>query len=187
MIRRGLALLVFLSLAVSPSLGQEKNPVVVVDTSMGKFKIELFQDKAPITVKNFLQYADDHHYDGTLFHRVIKGFMIQGGGLDMQMTQKPTRGAIKNESSNGLANKRGTVAMARTGQPDSATSQFFVNVVDNAFLDKANAKDGVGYCVFGQVVDGMDVVDKIRAVATKAGDVPVTPVVITSIKRVDKK
>jgi len=173
-------------LAVSPAASQQKNPMVVIDTSMGTIKVELFQDKAPITVKNFLQYVDDKHYDGTIFHRVIKDFMIQGGGLDQVMKEKPTRPAIKNESTNGLANVRGTLAMARTPQPDSATSQFFINVVDNAFLDKAQAKDKVGYCVFGKVVEGLDVADKIRAVQTGPGDVPVNAVMIKSVRRLGK-
>jgi cyclophilin family peptidyl-prolyl cis-trans isomerase len=172
--------------AAAPAAFQEMNPTVVMDTSLGTIKIELFKDKAPITVKNFLQYVDDKHYDGTLFHRVIKDFMIQGGGKDQQMKLKPTRQSIKNESTNGLSNARGTIAMARTGQPDSATSQFFINVVDNTRLDKATALDGIGYCVFGKVVDGMDVADKIRAVST-ANDVPVNQVVIKSIRRIDKK
>jgi len=125
-------------------LGGGKNPVVEMDTSEGKIKIELFADKAPITVKNFLKYVDDKHYDGTIFHRVISNFMIQGGGFEPGLKEKQTRDPIKNESSNGVANKRGTLAMARTNVPDSATSQFFINVKDNAFLDKANAGDGVG-------------------------------------------
>jgi peptidyl-prolyl cis-trans isomerase B (cyclophilin B) len=175
-------------LAVSSAVSQDKNnPVVVMETSMGDIKIELFQDKAPITVGNFLKYADDKHYDGTLFHRVIDKFMIQGGGYDEQMKLKPTRPGIKNESDNGLSNVRGTLAMARTSDPDSATSQFFINVVDNARLDKANFDDKVGYCVFGKVIDGMDVVDKIKAVKTGKKDVPVDSVVIKSVKRVEKK
>jgi cyclophilin family peptidyl-prolyl cis-trans isomerase len=166
---------------------EQANPVVVMDTSMGTIKMELFQDKAPITVKNFLQYVDDKHYDGTLYHRVIKDFMIQGGGMNLQNDLKPTRPPIKNESTNGLSNARGTIAMARTPQPDSATSQFFINVVDNTKLDKANAQDKVGYCVFGKVIEGMDVADKIRAVQTGAKDAPVNQVVIKSVRRLDKK
>jgi cyclophilin family peptidyl-prolyl cis-trans isomerase len=163
-----------------------ENPVVVVDTSLGTFKVELDQDKAPTTVKNFLGYVDDKFYDGTTFHRIIPGFMIQGGGMEPGMKPKKTKAPIKNESTNGLANKRGTIAMARTSVPDSATSQFFVNVVDNGFLDKRQAQDGVGYCVFGKVTEGMDVVDKIRNVKTAAGDVPEQDVVIKSIRRADK-
>jgi cyclophilin family peptidyl-prolyl cis-trans isomerase len=174
-------------LAGSAPAAQDKNPIVVIDTSMGPIKIELFQNKAPITVKNFLQYVDEKHYDGTIFHRVIKDFMIQGGGMDQQMKQKPNRPAIKNESTNGLSNARGTIAMARTSVPDSATSQFFINVVNNTMLDKANTPDKVGYCVFGKVLDGMDVADKIRAVQTGANDVPTKQVVIKSVRRVDNK
>jgi peptidyl-prolyl cis-trans isomerase B (cyclophilin B) len=164
------------------------NPVVQMDTSLGTITIELFEDQAPITVKNFLAYVDAGHYDGTVFHRVIKDFMIQGGGMTPGLKEKPTQAPIKNESANGLANKRGTLAMARTNVPDSATSQFFINTVDNAFLDRARAQDKVGYCVFGQVTSGMDVVDKIRAVPTgnsgRHSDVPRTDVIITAVRRV---
>jgi len=160
---------------------------VVVDTSLGTIKIELDAAKAPGTVKNFLSYVDESFYDGTIFHRVIPNFMIQGGGFEPGMRQKPTKGQIKNESSNGLANARGTIAMARTNVPDSATSQFFINLKDNSFLNKAEAQDGVGYCVFGKVTEGMDVVDKIKAVRTTNkgghGDVPLEDVVINSIRR----
>lgn len=180
-----------LGATATQSFAQAKgNPMVVMETSMGTIKIELFADKAPITVKNFLSYVEDKHYDGTIYHRVIKDFMIQGGGFDADMKQKKTKAPITNESGNGLMNTRGTLAMARTGDPDSATSQFFINTVDNGFLDKAKARDGVGYCVFGRVVEGMDVVDKIRAVATgqKAGmsDVPSDTVSIKSVKKADK-
>jgi len=179
-----------------------KNPVVVVKTSQGTIKIELFEDKAPATVKNFLDYVKDKHYDGTIFHRVIPNFMIQGGGFEkglskatsrqeIQGKEKKTKDAIKNEAGNGVANKRGTVAMARTSEPDSATAQFFINVKDNAFLDRANSQDGVGYCVFGKVVEGLDVVDKIKEVRTKQlvpgfRDVPVEDVVIESVRREEK-
>jgi peptidyl-prolyl cis-trans isomerase B (cyclophilin B) len=160
---------------------------VVMETSLGTMTVELYPDKAPVTVKNFLDYVDEGFFDGTVFHRVIPNFMIQGGGMEPGMKQKKTRATIKNESSNGLANKRGTLAMARTSVPDSATAQFFINVTDNGFLDKAQAGDGVGYCVFGMVVEGMDVVDKIKAVKTTSksghGDVPVTDVVIQSVRR----
>jgi cyclophilin family peptidyl-prolyl cis-trans isomerase len=170
-------------------LGQGKNPVVEMDTSEGKIKIELFADKSPVTVKNFLKYVDDKHYDGTIFHRVISDFMIQGGGFAPGMKEKRTRAPIKNESANGVANKRGTLAMARTGIPDSATSQFFINVKDNAFLDKANARDKVGYAVFGRVIEGLDVVDRIRKVETadRGGheSVPVRDVAIKSVRRVN--
>ena len=161
---------------------------VVLETSLGSVTIELYPDKAPETVKNFLAYVDDKSYDGTIFHRVIKDFMIQGGGFEPGMKQKKTRSPIKNESANGLSNTRGTVAMARTSEPHSATGQFFVNVVDNGFLDKAQSRDGVGYCVFGKVTQGMDVLDKIRAVktTTKSGhqDVPVQDVTINTARRV---
>src|SRR6516164_2044748 len=161
--------------------------VVVMETSLGTIKLELYPDKAPVTAENFLAYVDEGFYDGTVFHRVIPNFMIQGGGMEPGMRQKKTKPAIKNESANGLGNQRGTVAMARTNVPDSATAQFFINVTDNGFLDKSQARDGVGYCVFGKVIEGLDVVDKIKAVKTtkKAGhdDVPVTDVVIQSARR----
>ena len=178
-------------MAVGTGLAQQKNPVVEIDTSMGKIKVELFADKSPITVKNFLKYVDDKHYDGTIFHRVISNFMIQGGGMVPGLKEKKTGEPIKNESSNGLSNKRGTLAMARTNDPDSATAQFFINVKNNDFLDKANARDGVGYAVFGRVIEGMDVVDKIRQVETgnrgPHENVPVQDVVIKSIRRSDSK
>ena len=175
-------------LAAFTASAQSANPSVVVKTSMGSFTIELFPDKAPETVKNFLQYVDEGFYSGTIFHRVIDGFMVQGGGLDKNMTKKATRAPIVNEAGNKLKNTVGTVAMARTGEPNSATAQFFVNVKDNAFLDyRDSSREGIGYCVFGKVVQGMDVVNRIKAVPTgvKNGmrDVPVTPVVIESITR----
>ncbi len=178
-------------MSVGTGLAQEKNPVVEIDTSMGKIKkVELFADKAPITVKNFLKYTEDKHYDGTIFHRVIKDFMIQGGGMESGMKEKKTGPGIKNESSNGLSNVKGTLAMARTSNPDSATAQFFINVKDNLFLDKAKARDKVGYAVFGKVIAGMDVVEKIKQVetATRGGhdDVPVQDVVIRSVRRLAK-
>jgi peptidyl-prolyl cis-trans isomerase A (cyclophilin A) len=151
-------------------------------TSSGDIVLDLDRSKAPKSVENFVQYVKAGHYDGTIFHRVIPGFMIQGGGMKPDMSEKPTRAPIPLESRNGLQNQRGTVAMARTMDPNSATSQFFINTVDNAFLDQANSRDGNGYAVFGRVVEGMDVVDKIRAVpTTSAGphqNVPVTPVII---------
>jgi cyclophilin family peptidyl-prolyl cis-trans isomerase len=169
-------------------LNQGKNyPQVLMETSMGPIKIELFEDLAPITVKNFLQYVDDKFYDGTIFHRVIADFMIQGGGFEPDMKEKAVRPAIKNESDNKLANHRATLAMARTDEPNSATAQFFINVKDNSFLNKAQAKDGVGYAVFGRVMDGMDVVDKIKVVTTDRKDAPLEDVVIKSVRRVDKK
>jgi len=163
------------------------NTQVVMETSEGTVTIELEDDKAPKTVENFLGYVDEGFYDNTIFHRVIADFMIQGGGFEPGMNQKKTRATIQNESSNGLANKRGTLAMARTSAPHSASSQFFVNVKDNDFLDKARSQDGVGYCVFGKVVEGMDVVDRIRktATTTRSGhqDVPTRDVVIKSMRR----
>jgi cyclophilin family peptidyl-prolyl cis-trans isomerase len=166
------------------------NPVVALETSMGTITISLFQDKAPISVRNFLSYVKEGYYDGLVFHRVIKDFMIQGGGMDADMVQKKTKFAIKNEATNGLKNKRGTLAMARTNVVDSATSQFFINTVDNAFLDnRGKTPDLFGYAVFGEVTGGMDVVDAIRAVKTgkKAGhsDVPLEPVTILSAKVVE--
>ncbi len=164
--------------AAIPALAQK----VLLDTSMGQIVIALDAAKAPKSVANFLEYVKSGHYDGTIFHRVIPDFMIQGGGFDASMNQKPTRAPIPLESKNGLSNVRGSVAMARTSVPDSATAQFFINVKDNAFLDAANARDGAGYAVFGKVVSGMDVVDKIWAqpTANKGSyqNVPVTPVVI---------
>ena len=165
----------------------DSSTVVVMETSLGTIQLELDDGKAPGTVQNFLQYVDDQFYDNTIFHRVIADFMVQGGGLKPGFKQKKTRTAIKNESSNGLSNTRGTIAMARLSAPDSATAQFFINVTDNVALDKAQAKDQVGYCVFGKVTEGLDVVDKIRAVKTgrRSGyqDVPLTDVVIRSIRR----
>jgi peptidyl-prolyl cis-trans isomerase B (cyclophilin B) len=166
----------------------EKNPVVLMSTSMGEIRIELDAVNAPITTKNFLDYANAGHYDGLIFHRVIRGFMIQGGGMDPQMREKKNNGPIKNEAANGLKNKLGSVAMARTNVVDSATSQFFINVKDNDFLDhKSTAPAEYGYAVFGQVIGGMDVVHSIETVKTgpRAGhdDVPVTAVVINSVKR----
>ena len=158
------------------------------ETTMGSFTVELFEKEAPLSAQNFLDYVDSGHFDGTVFHRVIPGFVIQGGGLTSDMRQKQTRAPIRNEADNGLKNRRGTLSMARTNDPHSATSQFFVNLVDNAFLDPG--RGGAGYAVFGAVVEGMDVVDKIAAVKTgsKGGhqDVPVTPIEVTSARRVDK-
>jgi peptidyl-prolyl cis-trans isomerase A (cyclophilin A)/peptidyl-prolyl cis-trans isomerase B (cyclophilin B) len=146
---------------------------------MGDMVLELNADKAPKSVENFLQYVRSGHYNGTIFHRVIDGFMIQGGGFDKTMNQKPTRPAIENEAKNGLKNEPYTVAMARTANPNSATAQFFINVNGNKFLDYPG-QDGAGYAVFGKVIKGMDVVDKIRAVQTGRNDMPEKPVVIES-------
>lgn len=158
---------------------------VKITTNQGDIIVQLEAAKAPKSVENFLQYAKAGHYNGTIFHRVIDGFMIQGGGFTPDMQQKPTRPPISLESRNGLSNVRGTLAMARTNVPDSATSQFFINVKDNGFLDSARSPDGNGYAVFGKVTQGMDVVDKIRKVETSQrgpfGDVPVQPVIIKQV------
>ncbi|MFA6176334.1 MAG: peptidylprolyl isomerase [Phycisphaerae bacterium] len=156
-----------------------KQTKVRVETSKGDIVIELNEEKAPISCKNFLQYVDEKYYDGLIFHRVIKDFMIQGGGMNAQMRQKATKPPIVNEAKNGLKNDRGTIAMARTSDPDSATSQFFINHADNDFLN-FGARDA-GYAVFGKVVEGMDVVDKIANVKTKAGDVPNETITINSV------
>lgn len=166
---------------------ESANPRVLMETSMGNVTIELFKEKAPISVKNFLSYVKDGYYDGLTFHRVIPNFMIQGGGMDVDMQPRKTKFAIKNEATNGLKNSRGTLAMARTSVVDSATSQFFINVNDNGFLDnKGKRPEDFGYAVFGKVTEGMDVVDAIKGVKTcsKAGhsDVPVEPVLINSMK-----
>jgi peptidyl-prolyl cis-trans isomerase A (cyclophilin A) len=164
------------------STGSSWAQKVRLDTSMGEIVIELDAAKAPKSAANFLDYVKAGHYDGTIFHRVIPNFMIQGGGMNAEMQEKPTRAPIPLESKNGLSNVRGSVAMARTSNPDSATAQFFVNIKDNAFLDAANTRDGTGYAVFGKVVVGMEVVDRIWAVPTAGKgphqNVPVTPVVI---------
>ena len=162
-----------------------------IETSMGSITVELDDAKAPVTVKNFLDYAASGHYDGTIFHRVIDGFMIQGGGFTKAMDQKPTKAPIKNEASNGLANKRGTIAMARTMVVDSATSQFFINLVDNDFLNfRAPTPQYYGYAVFGKVTDGMDVVDRIAKVKTGCfgphQNVPEQPVTIKGVTVVEK-
>ncbi|MGF6591795.1 peptidylprolyl isomerase [Pseudomonas sp. B21-012] len=167
-------------------IAAEKAPHVLLDTSFGQIEIELNETKAPISSKNFLQYVDSGFYNNTVFHRVIPGFMVQGGGFTEQMVQKPTKDPIRNEASNGLQNVRGTLSMARTSDPNSATSQFFINVADNAFLDPGRDR---GYAVFGKVVKGMEVVDQIvnSPTTVKKGmrDVPVDPVFIKSAKRID--
>jgi peptidyl-prolyl cis-trans isomerase A (cyclophilin A) len=173
-----LALIATLTLGAGSSWAQK----VKLATSLGDIVVELDAEKAPKTVDNFLQYVKTGHYDDTVFHRVIDGFMIQGGGYRQDLQQKPTRPPIPLESRNGLSNTRGTIAMARTGIPDSATSQFFINVNDNLPLDQANSRDGHGYAVFGKVVSGMDVVDKIKSQPTHTvggqQNVPVTPVLV---------
>jgi peptidyl-prolyl cis-trans isomerase B (cyclophilin B) len=173
--------------AVTPAAAAE-NPKVVLDTTKGQIVIELYPDKAPETVKNFLAYVDAGFYNGTIFHRVIPNFMIQGGGFTPDMEQKPTRAPIKIESDNGLKNQRGTIAMARTQDPNSATAQFFINSADNTFLNfTAKTPKGWGYAVFGKVVQGMEVIDEISKAKTGAKgmhrDVPVETLVITTAKR----
>jgi cyclophilin family peptidyl-prolyl cis-trans isomerase len=178
-------------LATAVAQGKEGgNPVVVIKTSMGDIKVELDKAKAPVTVENFLGYVNDKFYDGTVFHRVIPAFMIQGGGFDKDMNQKKTKAGIKNEAGNGLKNTNGTLAMARTSDPNSATAQFFINTKDNAFLDHRNdTPQGYGYAVFGKVIDGMDVVKKIEQVQTTTRppheNVPSTPVIIESVRVVE--
>lgn len=179
-------------LGTSACMAAEKahaNPVVLMETSLGNIKIELFRKEAPISVKNFLDYVESGFYNGTIFHRVINGFMIQGGGFTPDMVPKKTNPPIKNEAANGLKNDRGTIAMARTMAPDSATAQFFINVVNNNGLNRPNP-DGNGYAVFGKVIEGMDVVDKIKSVKTGINrgfrDVPETPVMIKSVKLLKK-
>jgi cyclophilin family peptidyl-prolyl cis-trans isomerase len=175
-----------LLLLAGPAFAKE---YVVLQTTHGDIKLELYADKAPVTVKNFLDYADAGYYEGTIFHRVIKDFMIQGGGFSAQGVQKETRPPIKNEADNGLKNDRGTIAMARTNVVDSATSQFFINLKDNGFLNhRGKAPSAYGYAVFGRVIEGMDVVDKIAAGPTHRRDAlfqdfPVEPVVIKGAKR----
>ncbi len=177
--------IVILLLLVGCSQAEDKmkNKAIVFETNMGNFEVELYQDKAPITVDNFLSYVNEGFYDGLIFHRIISDFMIQGGGFDQELIQKETKGPIKNEAGNGLKNEKYTIAMARTMVVDSATSQFFINVADNAFLDHTDETSrGYGYAVFGKVISGTSVVDKIKSVktATKNGfdDVPVDPVII---------
>ena len=164
--------------------------MIKMHTNHGVITLELDAEKAPVTVENFMQYARDGFYDGTIFHRVINGFMSQGGGMEPGMKQKETRDQIKNEADNGLSNVNGSIAMARTNDPNSATAQFFINVKDNAFLDHSSpTPQGWGYCVFGQVTDGMDVVNKIKTVATGSGgmhqDVPVEDVIIERVEIVE--
>jgi peptidyl-prolyl cis-trans isomerase B (cyclophilin B) len=188
--------LVFCLLAAAPFARAEdkKNPVVVIETSMGNIEVELNSEKAPVTVKNFLQYMNDKFYDGTVFHRVMDGFMIQGGGFTPDLKEKETKSTIKNEADNGLKNLTGTIAMARLPDPHSASAQFYINVNDNANLDhRDKSMAGYGYCVFGKVTAGMDVVNKIKGVKTGTkdgiiqgqkfpmGDVPLETITIKSV------
>jgi cyclophilin family peptidyl-prolyl cis-trans isomerase len=176
----------------SPAAETPGNPKVRLTTNLGAIEVELYADKAPGTVKNFLEYVDAGFYDGTIFHRVIKGFMIQGGGFEPGMKQKAARAPVKNEADNGLKNLAGTLAMARTPDPHSASAQFFINTVDNAFLDhRDKTTQGWGYCVFGKVTNGMDVVKKIETTPTGRagphGDVPRQDVVIQKAERIKGK
>jgi cyclophilin family peptidyl-prolyl cis-trans isomerase len=184
-----LALLGFLLQTPAPAAALQPapgNPVVVIDTSAGTITAELYKDRAPVSVENFLQYVRDGHYTGTIWHRVVARYVIQGGGYTADMAEKAVRPPIQNEATNGVSNRRGTLAMARTRQARSATSQFYINLADNAGLDhRGFSPDDFGYAVFGRVLDGMDVVDKIAAVKTGVrdgmDDVPVTPVLIRSV------
>jgi peptidyl-prolyl cis-trans isomerase B (cyclophilin B) len=204
MVKRLLFACLPLALLTASACGADQpNPVVVMETSKGTIKIELFADKSPITVKNFLAYVDEKFYDGTTFHRVMPDFMIQGGGFppgltqakteeDVQKLEKKTHDPIKNEASNGLHNERGTVAMARLKPPDTATAQFFINVVDNTKKLDPGGVSPAGYCVFGKVIDGMDVVDQIKEVRTTdildgaMEAVPIKDVIIKSVRRAEK-
>ena len=184
-------LLLTFALASGPALQAADHPRVKIDTNLGSIVVELHPEKAPKTVENFLQYVRDGFYDGTIFHRVIDGFMIQGGGFTPNFERKETRAPIINEADNGLKNTRGTIAMARTMDPHSATAQFFINVKDNPFLDHTGKTPrGWGYAVFGKVVEGMDVVDRIRKVRTGPGgmfpkDVPQEPVIIEKMTLIE--
>jgi cyclophilin family peptidyl-prolyl cis-trans isomerase len=187
----GIMSVVFLLAFPLSNTAADKNPKVIMKTSMGDITLELYMDKAPVTVKNFLGYVDDKFYDGTIFHRVIKGFMIQGGGHTADMNKKPTKGAIKNEADNGLSNKKGTIAMARMPDPHSATAQFFINHGDNDNLDfSAKTDQDYGYCVFGKVVAGMDVVDAIANVKImtrrEMQNVPRETIEIISVTKVEE-
>lgn len=177
-------------LAISSADAAAANPKVLMKTSQGDITIELYQDKAPVSVRNFLSYVDEKFYDGTIFHRVIKGFMIQGGGLTADFQEKAAKPPIKNEAANGLKNERGTIAMARIQVIDSAICQFFINHVDNSFLDhRDNTAEGFGYAVFGKVIVGMDVVDAIAAAPTMTAhgmrDVPRETVTIIAVQRLN--
>lgn len=182
-ITRRMALGLAAALCLSSAAFANSASQVKFQTTLGDFTVEVYADKAPKTVENFLQYVKDKHYNGTIFHRVMDGFMVQGGGFTSDMNQKSTREPIVLEAKNGLKNDRGTIAMARTGNPNSATAQFFINVVDNAMLN-APSPDGYGYAVFGKVVSGMETIDKIKAAATgnkgMHQNVPVTPIIINS-------
>lgn len=184
-----LASLPFLGMSFAEEPKEQKMIKVLMKTNYGPITLELWPEKAPVTVENFIKYVDNDHYNGTIFHRVIKDFMIQGGGFTKEMDQKKTLAPIVNEAQNGVKNARGTIAMARTMDVNSATAQFFINLKDNDFLDFRNkTPQGHGYCAFGKVVDGMDVVDKIAGVSTTTsgphGDVPAKPVIIESVEKI---
>ena len=186
LILAGAGLTLFVAMLCMAASPQSSNPVVVIQTSEGDITVELFNDKAPKTVENFLSYVESGFYKGTVFHRVIKGFMIQGGGFTATMDRKQTKAPIQNEADNGLKNERGTIAMARTGEINSATAQFYINTVNNPSLNHGETPDKFGYAVFGKVIDGMDVVDKIEQTptATKGtyNNVPVQPISITGVR-----
>lgn len=183
-----LSLFVFLLSFYQSGTAQGSALKVLMKTTKGDIILELYPDKAPITVENFLSYVDDKFYDGTIFHRVISDFMIQGGGYTEDFTKKPSRSPIKNEANNGLKNERGTIAMARTNEPHSATNQFFINHIDNSFLDHtAKTEEGYGYCVFGKVIQGMDVIDAIAAVPTDQDDAPEETIKIISVRRLSSQ
>lgn len=179
-----LSFLALTVLSVSLVQAQSLNPQVTLHTNHGDIRLELYPEAAPKTVENFLQYANEGFYEGTIFHRVISHFMIQGGGMTADLSKKPTRDPVVNEADNGIKNARGTVAMARTNDANSATSQFFINVEVNGSLDHTGTEDSRswGYCVFGRVVDGMEVVDDIRFAPTDGRDVPTEPVIIESVE-----
>jgi peptidyl-prolyl cis-trans isomerase A (cyclophilin A) len=183
-------LLIAATVALSSLTAFAANPQVELNTSKGKIVVELYPEAAPLTVANFLQYVESKHYDGTIFHRVIPGFMTQGGGYNAQMEQKPTKASIQNEAKQalekGLGNDRGTIAMARTGQPHSATSQFFINYKDNSFLNYPG-QDGFGYTVFGRVISGMPVADQMSKVTILPGDTPAEPIVLITARTLPEK
>lgn len=184
------ALIFTLLMVITGSVAAQDNPIVVVETNKGTIKVELWADKAPLSVENFLRYTDNEFYDGLIFHRVIPGFMVQGGGFDAEMVQKSTYEQIKNEAQSNVKNDRGTLAMARTNVVDSASSQFFINLTDNDFLNHTDETPrGFGYAVFGEVIEGMDIVDVIAGVATGNvrgyGDVPTEAITITSVRRAE--
>jgi peptidyl-prolyl cis-trans isomerase B (cyclophilin B) len=185
-------MILFSLLSTTATVQAAKNPKVVLETSMGDIALELYPEKAPLTVNNFLTYVDEKFYDGTIFHRVISGFMIQGGGFTADMIEKPSHSPIKNEADNGLKNDLGSIAMARTNDPNSAGAQFFINAKNNAFLNfKSKTIDGYGYCVFGKVTKGLDIVEAIEKTPTTTKgffqDVPAKPVLIKKAYRLKEK